>query len=363
MAKPFTWKELSMKQIYDYQSTRVSQNSLKYLQGIFKLENNEKDEILLDLYCHSLSFTKEIGFAAKQTSAFLFILKELHKEVVSSSLVNMEKDYAYFKHLLMQHAIHRPPFSEKIFSLSEVKTISEYITHTYFRHYLMYKYVFTKKLRMNLIVENFMSNHDDIKESTEQDTVDDKLSDNQTAYQAAYDAEKCDDAESSKDARLEISGSITKLAREEITSTDASKPSDTAMMSDHSPATISKDISHGSTLGQHPYALQTCTAHTISAGMPSKDITKHDETNGFEKSSEFIVSDVSKSVASGKQEAAIIELKSFISSVLATKLDDMRSTLLTKLTAQEEHINAKLKKIEGNLEDDKKKDLKVKSKK
>lgn len=67
----------------------------------------------------------------------------------------MEKDYEHFKRLLLKYSIQRPPFSEKIFSFAEMKLVSEYVTNTYFRHYLMYKYTFTKKLRMNLMIENF----------------------------------------------------------------------------------------------------------------------------------------------------------------------------------------------------------------
>lgn len=56
----------------------------------------------------------------------------------------------YFKGLLLEHAIHRPPYSICVFSLEEVKLVSMYAMNTYFRHYYMYKYCFTKKVVLDL---------------------------------------------------------------------------------------------------------------------------------------------------------------------------------------------------------------------
>ncbi|KAJ3276398.1 hypothetical protein HDV01_005021 [Terramyces sp. JEL0728] len=54
---------------------------------------------------------------------------------------------------------------------------------------------------------------------------------------------------------------------------------------------------------------------------------------------------------SPKHEAAINELKSYITSVLVTKLDEIKTTVSQKIAAQEEAANAKTK------EDDKKKPI------
>lgn len=74
----------------------------------------------------------------------------------ASSLVQFDSDYAFFKEKLLSHTIHRPPYSEQIFSFQQMKLVAEYMTHTYFRHYMMYKHVFSKKLRMDFVIENFM---------------------------------------------------------------------------------------------------------------------------------------------------------------------------------------------------------------
>jgi hypothetical protein len=70
--------------------------------------------------------------------------------------VNFERDFNQFKRDLLLHSIQRPPYSIKIFGLKEMTLISDYVVNTYFRHYLMYKYAFTKKMRLEFVIENFM---------------------------------------------------------------------------------------------------------------------------------------------------------------------------------------------------------------
>lgn len=61
-----------------------------------------------------------------------------------------------------------------------------------------------------------------------------------------------------------------------------------------------------------------------------------------------------------KNEAAANELKSFISSLLAAKLDEIKNNLQMKLQSHEESIGGKLRKLDGQPEEEKKKDLKAK---
>jgi hypothetical protein len=56
----------------------------------------------------------------------------------------------------MMHSVHRPPYSIKVFDLKEMTALTDYVVNTYFRHYLMYKYAFTKKMRLEFVIENFM---------------------------------------------------------------------------------------------------------------------------------------------------------------------------------------------------------------
>ncbi|KAH6583888.1 hypothetical protein BASA61_007797 [Batrachochytrium salamandrivorans] len=367
MAKSLVWKDMSMKQIFDYQSLKPPQESRRYLKNLFKLDDSEKDEIILDLYYYTLSFSKESDFTPEQTSALFSIIKVTHCEVVSTSQINLEKDFAYFKNLLLAHSIHRPPFSEKIFSFAEFKLVMEHIIQTYFRHYLMYKYVFTKKMRLGFVVENFM-----------------------LAAQEPGDIVRCNTDE---DISSGVSGDLSERIVEKSMSHDFSKPprkecgvEDTAPRTNSSPdggsvtefpksmdelvptgestiIPISREIHKisSSCIHHSPTSASQAIPHTLSNMI--KDNIKPDEINNPEKIDEDQMPDSKRKVGSVKQELAIAELKGFISSVLATKVEDIRSSLLNKLSAQEEHINSKLKKIEGGLDENKKKDPKIKPKK
>lgn len=57
---------------------------------------------------------------------------------------------------MLTHSVQRPPYSEKVFSYKIMMALLDYTTNTYFRHYVMYKYVFTKKVRLEFVIENFM---------------------------------------------------------------------------------------------------------------------------------------------------------------------------------------------------------------
>lgn len=73
-----------------------------------------------------------------------------HKNTTSSSFINFNLDFDYFKNLLLTHSIHRPPKSERIFTLEQVDLITRFATNGYFAHYLMYKYAFTRRLLLDL---------------------------------------------------------------------------------------------------------------------------------------------------------------------------------------------------------------------
>ena len=44
----------------------------------------------------------------------------------------------------------RPPWSINLFSPNQVRLITDYVLNTYFRHYKLYKYVFTPMVRLDL---------------------------------------------------------------------------------------------------------------------------------------------------------------------------------------------------------------------
>ena len=45
--------------------------------------------------------------------------------MVESSHIQTERDYAYFKQLVLAHAVDRPPHSIRVFSLEHIKDIMD----------------------------------------------------------------------------------------------------------------------------------------------------------------------------------------------------------------------------------------------
>lgn len=59
--------------------------------------------------------------------------------------MSITESFTLFKQLLIEHAVHRPPFSTEIFNTQDAQLISNYLFNTYYKHYKMYQYVCKKK--------------------------------------------------------------------------------------------------------------------------------------------------------------------------------------------------------------------------
>jgi hypothetical protein len=46
--------------------------------------------------------------------------------------------------------VQRPPYSVGVFTLAEIKCINDYVLNGFFRHYKLYRYVFTKEQRLTV---------------------------------------------------------------------------------------------------------------------------------------------------------------------------------------------------------------------
>ncbi|KAJ7374048.1 hypothetical protein OS493_009378 [Desmophyllum pertusum] len=98
-------------------------------------------------------FGKDNGFTTEQMSAWFSIIKSLHEMAVDTPYGNVEPVFEYFKELLLCHSVKRPPYSVALFSVDQVKKLTTYAVNTYFRHFKMYKYAFTPKVRLDLSLE------------------------------------------------------------------------------------------------------------------------------------------------------------------------------------------------------------------
>nr|KAF6488956.1 coiled-coil domain containing 189 [Molossus molossus] len=126
--------------------TRVLANLL----GLGYPEQSPRDAITLDLFSHVLIFCAQQGFSVEQTSTAYALLQDLHKACVATPLGNVEECYRYFTSVLFCHGVRRPPFSINLFKEEQLLALADYVVNTYFRHFKLYKYVFTPQVRLDL---------------------------------------------------------------------------------------------------------------------------------------------------------------------------------------------------------------------
>ncbi|KAJ3259766.1 hypothetical protein HDU77_001635 [Chytriomyces hyalinus] len=302
-------RDLSMKQVYDFYDQKTPDDAIKFLGASFEnpdgLDGTSSDKraILLDFYYYVLSFAKEHRFPPEKASAFFSIMKATHVHVTESPFPRFDSDYAFFKDLLLKHCINRPPFSQQVFTFSEMKQISEYATNTYFRHYLMYKYAFTKQIKLEFKISNAYCTPTPSLERLNGGAVE-------------YGLEISVDAPDG-DAMNAVSEQLVPSA--EQTSTDPDSMNSQAQ-------------------------VLTDTATAAPEEEPTATAAASQLQNSEEEPKE------EKTLEQSKHDIASEELKNFVMSTLAPRLDEMKAALLAKLSNQESELNARIKKLEGEEE-------------
>jgi hypothetical protein len=62
----------------------------------------------------------------------------------------MENSFKRFEKILLEHSVERPPSSIGVFSRDDVTSILEHVVNHYFRHWKLYKYIYTANLRTSI---------------------------------------------------------------------------------------------------------------------------------------------------------------------------------------------------------------------
>jgi len=147
------WSDFSLKDIDELKLLQQTEDARRKIAEILVLKENDdhmKKLILTDLFYYAFIFATESKFNEEQISAFLSIIKRTHEKAIESPFGNIEDSFSYFKELLLRHCVKRPPFSIQLYDMSEAKKITDYVLDTYFKHYKLYKYAFTAKVRLDL---------------------------------------------------------------------------------------------------------------------------------------------------------------------------------------------------------------------
>lgn len=104
----------------------------------------------VDFHFYNLAFAREQGFSPEKTSTFMSVVTEVLAADRRDGLRPMSKSFEAFKLMLHAHAVERPPTSAGIFGVDDVKSIVDYFTNSYYRHFRLYQYVLAKKPQLKL---------------------------------------------------------------------------------------------------------------------------------------------------------------------------------------------------------------------
>jgi Flagellar C1a complex subunit C1a-32 len=121
----------------------VSNNKRSALRKILKLsEDNEKDEILLDLFENLVNFCLDQDFTLEKISCALGILNHLFQDSITKNIPQGSCEET-FKNLLKKHSIQRPPFSIQVYSAPELRSLENFINSRFFKYYSLLIYCYT----------------------------------------------------------------------------------------------------------------------------------------------------------------------------------------------------------------------------
>ncbi|KAJ8362360.1 hypothetical protein AAFF_G00378300 [Aldrovandia affinis] len=149
--KVLLWADVGYADMEELDNTKSTPELKRALcRGLGVEMNQPRNRALLDVYFHALLFCRRTGLTKEQTSVLLSIIKAIHAANVETLLNNMEYCFTYCTELLLCHSAMRPPFSINLFNSEQVTQILQYLTNTYFRHYALYKHIFTTQVQLDL---------------------------------------------------------------------------------------------------------------------------------------------------------------------------------------------------------------------
>ena len=83
--------------------------------------------MVLDYYYYALEQAVRWSFDARQSRAYFGILRKLLDRIAGTPDVQIQEDYLFFKEALVDWCVHRPPYSERLFSTAQMEAIHQYL--------------------------------------------------------------------------------------------------------------------------------------------------------------------------------------------------------------------------------------------
>ena len=112
--------------------------------------SEEQLAIAADFHDFNYAFCQEQAFDVAKGSAFLSICKTIFAADTATNdpAKPVAASFAELQRLLLMHAVERPPKCVGVFSRADVEAIVEHMLNGYYRHWRLYKYVFTPQLQV-----------------------------------------------------------------------------------------------------------------------------------------------------------------------------------------------------------------------
>ncbi|ORX81545.1 hypothetical protein BCR32DRAFT_10110 [Anaeromyces robustus] len=336
MANTLQWNDLSLQQINQFYDTNIQQNAIKLIESWFPSDESlTKKRILYDFYYFILMFAKEINLEPIQTSIFFSIMKKTHEVCISSPYMKLEEDYALFQNLILKHSIDRPPFSKKYFSLDQISKITEYATNTYFRHYSLYKYTFTKQQKLTLNTNQTVHNQEEKVEvdemnninETETNQQNDELLDVNDTSVSIIETEKGEKDKESDDKEKTLNET------EEMKTEQEDNTNTTENIVNTENKTDNKQKKND---GEGKEENNEETEET------EEKVKGDGEVEG--NKGEVIEEEKEKEIS--PREKAITDLKVLIENAIGPKIQELKTTLTTMLTNSEDQLIKQIKKMD-----------------
>lgn len=325
MANTLQWHDLSLKQINQFYDTSVQQNAIELIASWFPSDDSEsKKRILYDFYYFILMFAKEINLEPIQTSIFFSIMKKTHEKCISSPYMKLDEDYALFQNLLLEHSIDRPHFSKKYFSLDQIAKITEYATNTYFRHYSMYKYTFTKQQKLTLNTIEVVNNQ------TEDNTEEKK-----EASSEETEKQKTEEEVEGEKSNPEGSVSILETDKEDknVEGNKGTEVEDQKIEKNKAEEVTDANI------------VEKNSENITPENGTEENKEDNKEESGEDKEGEQNGEDEEK-VEISPREKAIQDLKVLIENAISPKIQELKTTLTAMLSNSEDQLIKQIKKMD-----------------
>ncbi|KAE9039345.1 hypothetical protein PR003_g4991 [Phytophthora rubi] len=157
MTEAIVWKHATENELAKLATRHSVDDCKSALAEIFDLDfSDEKQSFLLDFHLHNYSYPSPTihgrHFQLNQTSVFLGICQTLmRRDFARESTTDLKSSFDYFQEILLTHSVNRSPKSVGVFSREEVTAIVDYVTNSYYRHFQLYKCIYTPYYHVHLV--------------------------------------------------------------------------------------------------------------------------------------------------------------------------------------------------------------------